>query len=139
MKPMQILATLLIATALQFHANAEDAVFRIDRSKPAKVTREEKMLVVRNHLEEIAVPKCKSLIMYTTPDDDGYYCILIGLVEKPTESFRPIIVLGKSTLMDEVEIIGNRILGYSISVKTKDRAVADEWIKRIKDLFFPGR
>jgi hypothetical protein len=139
MKTMQILAPLLIATAFQFNANAEDAVFRIDSTKPTKVTSEKNVLVVRKHLEQIAVPKCNLLVSYVTPDGGGYYYILIGLAEKPPENFRPIIVLGKSTLMDEIEIKGNEISGYSIWIKTKDRAVLEEWNKRIKDLFFPGQ
>ena len=147
MKPLQTLSLALIAMALQFQAYAEDAVFRL---KPTKVTVEKKVIVDRKDLEQIPVPKCKSLVLYTTPDSEGYYCILIGLAEKPPEGFRPIIVLGESTLTDEVELVvaqpdplaptrANRELGYSISIKTKDKSIAEEWTKRIKVLFFPGQ
>lgn len=139
MKLLQIISSLLIAIALQFQARAEDAVFRVDNSKPPKVTIEKKALVVRKSLEKISVPKCKSHVFYTTSDSDGFFCISIGLAEKPPEGFRPIIVLGESTLMDEVEVVGNRVLGYSISIKTKDKGIAEEWNKRIKDLFFPNK
>jgi hypothetical protein len=139
MKLLQIISSLLIAITLQFQAHAEDAVFRVDNSKPPKVTLEKKTLVVRKSLEKISVPKCKSLVFYTTSDSDGYFCILIGLAEKPPEGFRPIIVLGESTLMDEVEVVGNRVLGHSISIKTKDKGIAEEWSKRIQDLFFPNK
>jgi hypothetical protein len=85
------------------------------------------------------VPKGKSLIFYTTKDPDGYYVVMIGLAEKPPEGFRPVIVLGESTLMDEVEVGGNRVIGFSITLRTKDKAQAEEWNKRIKTLFFPDQ
>lgn len=139
MKALQIFSFLLIAIALQVQAHAEDAVFRLDASKPTKVTIEKKALVVRKHLERIPVPKCKQLIFYTTNEPEECYSIQISLTEKPPKDFRPILVLGESTLMDEVEVIGNRVLGYSILIKTKDKSLAQDWNKRIKALFSPGQ
>ena len=139
MKTLQALLFLMSVVALQPQARAEDAVYLLDSSEPTQVTVDEKrVLVVRKHLVRIPVPKGIGLFHYKTKNSDGYYVILLTLAEEPPEGFRPIIVLGQSTLVDEVEVVEDEYMQYQIKIRTKDKVILEEWNKRLKTLFFPN-
>ena len=130
-----ILLVIALSGALSY-ASAKDAIYSLKDDSPTGMTVEKDELVVRMPLEAIALPKAKRIsLIESKGSHEGDFLIQIDLAAAPPKSFKPVVVLGESTLVEGVIVGGSDQAGYTVTLGSNNLPIAKDWLKRLQVLF----
>jgi len=125
-KPSSAIALFLLIAVLTVSSPAADGLFKRPVLNSLKTTLEGKELVVRVPLVEVATPEAVGAFLFDSPrGSDASITLYIALAKPPPKDWKPVLVLGETTVLEPVleHVPGGYEPSLSFDVRDQSKAM----------------